>query len=110
LTRIRILVSPTTGTANACYVEYNRTTATIGLYNDAGSTLSTKPIGSSAALQNSQCAIGYSVANVSGGTVTITVQIVFKTPAFAGVKNVFVEASNAYGNSPFSQQGAWTVP
>jgi hypothetical protein len=110
LTRISVLVTPAAGTANACYVVYNRTTVTIGLYDDAGTALSTKPLGSSATLQNSQCAIGYSVANVSGATVSITLQIVFKTPAFAGLKNLLVEAANAWGSSSFSNQGTWTVP
>ena len=48
--------------ANSCYLVYNRTNTTIGLYGDDGVTLSTKPIGSSATLQNSQCAVGYTVA------------------------------------------------
>jgi len=109
LTRISLLVTPS-GTANACYVEYNRASATIGLYNDAGTIVSTKPLGSSAALQNSQCAIGFSVANISGGTVTITVQIVFKLPAFSGAKTVYVEGANPYGTSSFVTKGTWTVP
>jgi hypothetical protein len=110
LTKIRILVSPNSGTANACYVEYNRTNSTIGLYNDAGTVVSTKPIGSSAALQNTQCAIGFSAPSVSGGTVSITVQIVFKSPAFSGAKTVFVEGINSYGTSSLVNKGTWTVP
>ncbi len=109
LSRISLLVTPS-GTANACYIEYNRTSATIGLYNDGGTILSTKPLGSSAALQNSQCAIGFSVANIAGGTVTITVQIVFKSPAFASSKTVYVEAANPYGSSSFVTKGTWIVP
>ena len=37
--------------ANACYLFYNRTTGTIGLYGDNGVTLSTKGVGSAANLQ-----------------------------------------------------------
>jgi hypothetical protein len=110
LTRIRVLVSPNSGTANACYVEYNRTAGTIGLYDNAGTVVSTKPLGSSATLQNSQCAIGYSVASLAGGTVTITVQIVFKSPAFSGAKTLFVEGINTYGTSSLINKGTWTVP
>ncbi len=110
LTRISILVTPGSSPVDACYVVYNRTNGTIGLYNDAGTALSTKPLGSSAALQNSQCAIGFSVANATGGVVTITVQIVFKSPSFAGTKNLLVEAANPWGSSSFIGKGTWTVP
>jgi hypothetical protein len=110
LTKIRMLVNLNSGTANACYVEYNRTNSTIGLYNDAGTVVSTKPIGSSATLQNSQCAIGFSSPSVSSGAVTITVQIVFNSPAFSGAKTVFVEGENAYGVSGLISKGTWIVP
>lgn len=110
VTKISLLFSPSGSTANACYVEYNRATATIGLYNNAGTTVSTKPLGASNSLQNTQCAIGYSVANYSGATVALTVQIVFFSPAFAGSKTVQVEASNAWGSSGWITRGSWTVP
>jgi len=109
LTRISILAT-TSGTANACYVVYNRTAGTIGLYNDAGTILSSKVLGSSANLQNSQCAIGYAVALFSGATVSIQVQIVFKSPAFAGAKNLLIEGGNIWGSSSFISKGTWTVP
>lgn len=110
VTKISLLVSPTGSTANACYVEYNRATATIGLYNNAGTVVSTKPIGASSSLQNTQCAIGYSVANYSGNSVSLTVQIVFFSSAFAGNKSVYVESSNAWGSSGWISRGTWTVP
>lgn len=110
LTKISLLVSPSGSTTNACYVEYNRASATIGLYNNAGTTVSTKPIGASSSLQNTQCAIGYSVANYAGNSVTLTVQIVFFSPAFAGNKSTYVEASNPWGSSGWISRGSWTVP
>jgi hypothetical protein len=48
-----------TAQANACYLSYNRTNSTIGLYDDGGTTVTTKGIGSSTTLQNTQCAVGY---------------------------------------------------
>jgi hypothetical protein len=98
------------GVVNTCYIGYDRATSTIGLYNDAATAVATKGIGSSAPLQNSQCAIGYSVANFSGNTASVTVQVVFKSPAFSGMKTVYVNASNPWGYSTMSAQGTWTVP
>lgn len=103
------LLVTSAGTDHSCYVFYDRASATINLYNDAVTGYGSKGIGSSAALQNSQCAIGYSVANFSGNSASVTVQIVFKSPAFTGAKNVYVNASNSWGvSSPL--QGTWTVP
>lgn len=109
LTSATIRVAPSGGGSALCETVYNRTANTIGLYSD-GDVLSTKPIGSSAALQNSQCAIGYSAASFSGNNAVVTVQIVFKSPAFAGAKNVAAAAQNAWGSSGFSVMGTWTVP
>ena len=104
------LIFTAASTPNSCYVRYDRASATIGLYNDAATSVATKPIGSSAALQNSQCAIGYSVANFSGGTITVSVQVVFKSPAFAGTKTVYVGAENVWGITSPVSRGSWTVP
>lgn len=98
------------GMSNSCYVRYDRATGTIGLYNDAASSYATKPLGSSAALQNSQCAIGYSVANVTNGTINVSAQIVFKSPAFSGAKTIYVSAENTWGATSPVSRGTWTVP
>lgn len=97
------------GTVNSCYVRYDRAASVIGLYNDDATSLATKPIGSSANLQNSQCAIGFSVVTVNGGTINVNVQIVFK-PAFSGAKTVYVGAENIWGGTPLTARGTWTVP
>lgn len=109
LTSLSVLVTPL-ATANACYVVYNRAAGTIGLYNDAADSLATKPLGSSATLQNSQCAVGYSAANVSGGTVSLNVILVFKTPQFTGARQVYVAGTNPYGSTAFQGRGTWNVP
>ena len=94
--------------ANACYLVYNRVTGTIGLYDDAGTTLSTKPIGSSANLFNTQCAVGFTVMVHSGNSVSFTVNTVFRT--FSGAKTVYLQADEPNTNSGWVQRGAWTVP
>ena len=99
--------APTTLT-NACYLIYNRSNSTIGLYDDTATTLSTKGIGSSANLQNSQCAVGYTVMSTSGNSVTFTIQIVFN--AFSGTRTVYLQANEPASNSGWVQRGTWTVP
>ena len=94
--------------ANACHLIYNRVTATIGLYNDSGTTLSTKPIGSSANLFNTQCAVGFTVMVSSGNSVSFTINTVFRT--FSGAKSVYLQATEPNTNSGWVQRGAWTVP
>jgi len=94
--------------ANACDLVYNRTNSTIGLYADDGVTLSTKPIGSAATLQNSQCAVGYTVAVFPGNSVAFTINVVFK-PAFNGPKNVYLQANEPGTNSGLVSRGTWTV-
>jgi hypothetical protein len=102
------LLFTASGTTNACYVTWSP--GLIGLYDDAGTTVSTKPLGSSATLQNSQCAIGFSSVSISGNTFTLVVQIVLKSPGFTGAKNIYLEGSNAWGTSGLIQKGTWSVP
>ena len=97
-----------TSLANACYLVYNRVTATIGLYNDAGTILSTKPIGSSANLFNTQCAVGFTVMVNSGNSVSFTINTVFLN--FHGAKSVYLQANEPNTNSGWVQRGAWTIP
>ena len=96
--------------ANACYLLYNRATATIGLYADDGVTLSTKGIGSPATLQNSQCAVGYTVMITSGNSVLFTINLVLKSPAFSGAKTVYLQALEPNASSGWVSRGTWTVP
>jgi len=95
-------------TNSACYIVYNRNNATVGLYDDTATVLSTKTIGSSDNLQNSQCAVGYSVANVSGNSVIFSVGVKFKPP-FAGPKTVYLQANEPSTNSGFVARGSWTA-
>ena len=96
--------------ANACYLLYDRTASTIGLYGNNGSTLATKGIGSSTTLQNSQCAVGFTVMNVSGNSVSLTINLVFNSPAFSGAKTVYLQALEPNASSGWVARGTWTVP
>jgi len=95
-------------TTNACYLVYDRTGGTIGLYNDGATSLTTKAIGSSATTQNSQCAVGYTVMTNSGNSVFFTIEIAFKA-LFKGVKTVYLQANEPNTNSGFVSRGTWTV-
>jgi len=98
-------------TANACYLVYNRAAATIGLWDNTGNTtLSLKGIGSSATLQNSQCAVGYTVMFLSGDSMQFSIQLVFNTTNFAGAQSIYLDANEPGANSGFVYQGSWTVP
>ncbi|HEY4365217.1 MAG TPA: SBBP repeat-containing protein [Bryobacteraceae bacterium] len=104
-----ITTGSATNTANACYVVYSRTNATVGLYGDDGVSFSSKPLGSSSNLQNSQCAVGYTTATTSGNNVIFTLQVLYKTPFF-GPKNLYLLGSETGSvSSGFVNVGTWTV-
>jgi Beta-propeller repeat len=99
-----------TNITNACYLVYNRTNATIGLWDNTGNTtLSTKGIGSSANLLNTQCAVGFTAMNVVGSTIQFSIQLVFFAP-FAGPQSIYLDATEPNTSSGFVYQGSWTVP
>jgi hypothetical protein len=94
--------------ANACYLIYDRVAGTIGLYGDSGLTLSTKGIGSSATLQNTQCAVGYTAANISGNSVIFTLNLTFRS--YLGSKTVYLQANEPNASSGWVARGTWTLP
>jgi hypothetical protein len=95
---------------SSCYLLYNRTTSTIGLYGDNGVTLTTKGIGSATTLQNSQCAVGFTTVSIFGNSVALTINLVFKSPAFSGAKGVYLQALEPNSSSGWVFRGTWTVP
>jgi hypothetical protein len=97
-----------TNTANACYLVYSPGASTISLYNDAGTTTSSKPIGSSATLSNSQCAVGYADGYPSGNSVVFNINLVFAT-GFDGAKSVYLDAIEFASSSGWATVGTWTV-
>jgi hypothetical protein len=97
-----------TNTASACDLVYNIANATIGLYADNGTTLATKGIGSSATLQNSQCAVGYTVGFISGNSVILEINPVF-TSAFKGAKTIYLEAQEPNASSGWVEESNVTL-
>ncbi len=95
--------------ANACSIVVNRSTNQIGLYDNTGTILSTKTIGSAANLGNSQCGIGYAAVNTSGTSVSFTVQVQFSTSGFAGPKSVYLQANEFSSSSGWVSVGTWTA-
>jgi hypothetical protein len=99
-----------TGVTNACYLVYARSvsSASIGLWDNTATTLTTKGIGSSTTLQNSQCAVGYTFTSISGNSLTLSIQLVFNT--FSGAKSIYLNAKEPNSSSGFVYVGSWTVP
>ena len=94
---------------NACYMVYNRNIGTIGLYDDSATVLNTKPIGSSAVLDNSYCWARYTLMTTSGNSVVFQVNMQFKA-AFSGTKSVYLKAIEPATDSGWVQRGTWTIP
>jgi hypothetical protein len=100
-----------TNLANACFLVYDRNAGTIGLFNDAGTALvGTKGIGYSTNLQNSQCAVGYTLMTVtSNNSIQFEIELFLTAPAFDGTKTVYFQTNEATGTSGLVARGAWTV-
>jgi hypothetical protein len=97
--------------SNACLLYYNAATRQINLLGDNGSTWQATTQGSSTTLQNSQCIINAATSTVvsSGTTLTWNVPVTFK-PAYAGAKNIYLNAIDIPGAiSGWQQLGTWTV-
>jgi Beta-propeller repeat len=94
-------------TANACYLVYSAGAATISLFNNAGTSFSTKAIGSSATLSNSQCAVGYTLAYPSGNDVALQVDLSF-TAGFTAAQSVYLDALEPDATSGWVAVGSWT--
>ena len=101
--------------SNECLIRYDIETNGIWLVPDLGGTWGSHPIiaGSSSSFSNSQCTVlaSGSSANVSGNTVTVTVEVRF-TPRFAGLKHLYLGCADINGNwsTNYQQQfGTLTV-
>jgi serine protease AprX len=99
----------------ACYIAYSRPASTLYLVNDngPGSGISAGlALGGSGSVSNSQCTVyaAGSSAVGSGNTLTLNLNIQFKT-AFAGSRVIYLAARDGSGgNSGWFTQGAWTIP
>ncbi len=102
----------TQSTTGACYLHYIVATNTIALATDAGTGwVSATTLGVAGTMQNSQCILNASAssATISGDNLTLNLALTF-LPAFAGAKNVYMQAqSAAAGLGAWQQRATWTA-
>jgi len=102
-----------TNGVGSCAVLYNRGANTVSLMNDAGSQWTTRALGSTGTLQNSQCTItiGSSTTVVaSGNGLTWNLAVTF-APAFGGTKTIYMMAGTDEGAATdLEAAGTWTIP
>ena len=106
-----VLINSGNTPANGCQIQYRAPNA-VYLANDAGTAwLGPVNVRTISALQNSQCSINPASSSVSGSgkNLTLNLAVSFK-PAFAGAKNIYLQANDANGGSGWQQLGSWIVP
>ncbi|HUE04412.1 MAG TPA: choice-of-anchor D domain-containing protein [Bryobacteraceae bacterium] len=101
LNTVYALFNTSTKLASACYVYYVQSSNLLYLENNAGTAAqgSVTPA-HTGSVANSQCSINgaKSAVTTSGNNLTLAVNVTFKT-AFAGTKNVYMNASGNEGQS-----------
>src|SRR5207237_194129 len=110
---VHLLINSGLNAAHACYLVYQRSSNTLLLRDDAGTSwLGPMTAGSAGTLQNSQCVLNGSGSGAtgSGNSLNFTASLSFK-PAFGGGKTVFLYADGSGGNTTgWQSRGTWTVP
>jgi hypothetical protein len=98
--------------ANSCMVQYDPATDQVALLNDGGTAWTQGQVGDGpTSLQNSQCSLSLGATWVTqgGSTLTLGLAMTFQ-PSFAGLKNIYMYASDLSGiNSGWQQLGTWTT-
>ena len=111
LSSVSILFNTSVSTTAACSVTYNQPANSLSLLTDSGSAPSGTITPGSGSQQNSQCILngaGSSVS-ISGNTLTLNLAITFQS-AFAGSKNIYLQATDSLTSNSWQQMGTWTVP
>ena len=110
LTTVSIIINSSTSTTSACSVTYTRAANTLMLLTDAGASPGGTISPGSGSQQNSQCVLNGAGSSVStsGNILTLNLAIGFQ-PAFAGSRNVYLQAVNPFGSSGWQPEGTWTV-
>jgi hypothetical protein len=116
---VNVLINNAIDGRNACYLAYivsGPTSGTIALVNDAGQAggpfAGVTALPGSGSVSNSACTINAaaSSASMSGATLTLSLNITFKTP-FGGNKVLYLAARDqALLNSGWAPRGVWHVP
>jgi hypothetical protein len=110
---VEMIVGPQVQSNNVCFVTYTRATNVLQLVVDGGGTFvgSGATLGVPGTLANSQCTLNAGNSSVagSGGNLTVSLALTFKS-AFAGTKGVFSGViNNASAFSGWQTMGSWTV-
>ena len=113
LESVSVSIATTPGqTANACLLSYQPATNQLFLVDDPGTGSVSGTVGSATTLRNSQCSVKLASAKIvlNGSNLTLDLAVRFKL-AYAGSKNIYMEAVDASGaNTGWQELGNWTVP
>ena len=110
LTSVSVNFNTAPSTVNGCVVNFNRALNTLWLLTDAGVQPASGITPGSGSQQNSQCTLNGAESGVStsGNTLTLNLALTF-LPAFAGAKNIYMQAVNPNGTAAWQLEGSWTV-
>ncbi|SPF35519.1 exported hypothetical protein [Candidatus Sulfopaludibacter sp. SbA4] len=111
---VNVLINNFLDGRSACYLAYVVPSGTLVLVDDGGDAggpyAGSVALGSSTAIQNSQCAVTLVSAVGSGTTLTLILNIAFK-PGFGGNRIMYVAARDqGTGNSNWQALGVWQPP
>jgi hypothetical protein len=98
--------------AHSCWIEYWAPTKTLYLRSDDNTRWYQAALGTSDALQNSQCSVDVrsSTVSASGNTLTLALPVVFFKKSYAGSKPLYTFAGDQSGaKSGWQNSGSWTV-
>jgi hypothetical protein len=110
LTVVNVLINAALDGANACYLAYSRPDNVLYLVTDSGSGLLGMPVGGYSSVQNSQCNVSNARASGSGTTLTLTVDLFFRSK-FAGNQVFYLAArDSAQNNSGWVTSGVVNIP
>jgi Beta-propeller repeat len=111
ITSVSALFSASLSSIGSCEVDYYRASNTLRLLTDSGGQPSGSLTPGGGSQQNSQCTLNGAGSSVttSGNTLTLNLSLTFQ-PTFPGLKNVYMDASDALGTSGWQLNGTWTVP
>jgi hypothetical protein len=115
LSVLNVLIHDAVDGRNSCYLAYVRSINTLVLVNDAGNAggpfAGALVFPATGSIANSQCTIhaAGSSATASGNTITLNLNVSFKTP-FAGTRILYMAArDNAGNNSGWHAKAVWNV-
>jgi hypothetical protein len=110
LTSVGVLFGPSAGTSGACAVSYDRAHNALSLLTDSGQMPAGSITPGGSTQQNSQCTLNGAGSTVvlSGPTLTLNLALTF-LPAFAGTKNIYMQAISPLASTPWQSKGTWSV-